>query len=167
MFLCFPRFWVSSLCRPTSLLRLVWSALFCCARDFTRLASWFIVTSLVLIALVGLSPLGNALILPLEQRFPPWDDKRGPSRRDCYPRRFDLARCVGCARCRRARRSSRTPHGSAPNWRAATRTPGSCSRAAVVPLIFDRATEATFAARQLEDLGIILDYCVSAKANVS
>ncbi len=45
---------------------------------FTRLASWLIVTSLVLIALAGLSPLGNALILPLEQRFPPWDASRGP-----------------------------------------------------------------------------------------
>src|SRR6202050_5552837 len=48
-----------------------------CTR-FTRLASWLIVTSLVLIAVAGLSPLGNALILPLEQRFPPWDPSRGP-----------------------------------------------------------------------------------------
>jgi uncharacterized SAM-binding protein YcdF (DUF218 family) len=48
------------------------------ATRFTRLASWLIVTSLVLIALAGLSPLGNALILPLEQRFPPWDASRGP-----------------------------------------------------------------------------------------
>jgi len=38
---------------------------------FTRLASWLIVTSLVLIAVAGLSSLGNALILPLEQSFPP------------------------------------------------------------------------------------------------
>ena len=45
---------------------------------FTRLASWLVVTSLVLIALAGLSPLGNALLLPLEQRFPPWDAARGP-----------------------------------------------------------------------------------------
>jgi uncharacterized SAM-binding protein YcdF (DUF218 family) len=45
---------------------------------FTRLASWLIVTSLVLIAIAGLSPLGNALILPLEQRFPPWNPSRGP-----------------------------------------------------------------------------------------
>ncbi len=44
----------------------------------TRLASWLIVTSLVLIAVAGLSPLGNTLILPLEQRFPPWDSSRGP-----------------------------------------------------------------------------------------
>lgn len=46
--------------------------------NFRRLASWLIVTSLVLIAVAGLSPLGNALIMPLEQRFPPWDPSRGP-----------------------------------------------------------------------------------------
>jgi uncharacterized SAM-binding protein YcdF (DUF218 family) len=48
-----------------------------CTR-LTRLASWLVVTSLVLVAVAGLSPLGNALILPLEQRFPPWDASRGP-----------------------------------------------------------------------------------------
>src|SRR5215470_6081977 len=45
---------------------------------FRRLASWLVVTSLVLLALFGLSPLGNALMLPLEERFPPWDASRGP-----------------------------------------------------------------------------------------
>ena len=45
---------------------------------FRRLASWLIVTSLVLIAFVGFSPLGRILILPLEQRFPPCDLSRGP-----------------------------------------------------------------------------------------
>jgi uncharacterized SAM-binding protein YcdF (DUF218 family) len=43
-----------------------------------RLASWLVVTSVVLTALAGWSPLGNILILPLEQRFPPWDPSRGP-----------------------------------------------------------------------------------------
>jgi uncharacterized SAM-binding protein YcdF (DUF218 family) len=47
-----------------------------CTR-FTRLASWLIVTSLVLLAVAGYSPLANVLILPLEQRFPPWDASRG------------------------------------------------------------------------------------------
>src|SRR5271170_6929609 len=47
-----------------------------CTR-FRRLASWLIVTSLVLIAFVGFSPLGRILILPLEQRFPPWDASHG------------------------------------------------------------------------------------------
>jgi uncharacterized SAM-binding protein YcdF (DUF218 family) len=44
---------------------------------FRRLASWLIVTSVVLTALVGFSPLANILMLPLEQRFPPWDPSRG------------------------------------------------------------------------------------------
>jgi uncharacterized SAM-binding protein YcdF (DUF218 family) len=48
-----------------------------CTR-FTRLASWLVVTSIVLLAIAGLSPLGNVLILPLEQRFPPWDPSHGP-----------------------------------------------------------------------------------------
>jgi len=47
-----------------------------CTR-FTRLASWLIVTSIVLLAIAGLSPLGNALILPLEDRFPPWNPSHG------------------------------------------------------------------------------------------
>ncbi len=47
-----------------------------CTR-FTRFASWLVVTSVVLIAVAGLSPLGNTLILPLEQRFPAWDASRG------------------------------------------------------------------------------------------
>lgn len=47
-----------------------------CTR-FTRLGSWLVVTSLVLIAIAGLSPLGNDLMIPLEQRFPPWDPSRG------------------------------------------------------------------------------------------
>jgi uncharacterized SAM-binding protein YcdF (DUF218 family) len=35
------------------------------------------VFSLVLLAIAGLSPIGNAVILPLEDRFPPWDASRG------------------------------------------------------------------------------------------
>ena len=34
-------------------------------------------TSAVLLALCGFSPVGKLLILPLEQRFPPWDPSRG------------------------------------------------------------------------------------------
>jgi uncharacterized SAM-binding protein YcdF (DUF218 family) len=44
---------------------------------FRRLASWLIVTSIVLIAFAGFSPLGRMLILPLEQRFPPWNPSSG------------------------------------------------------------------------------------------
>ena len=48
-----------------------------CTR-FRRLASWLIVSSVVLIALLGYSPVGRMLLLPLEDRFPPWDASRGP-----------------------------------------------------------------------------------------
>ena len=44
---------------------------------FARAGRRLAVTALVLIAIAGLSPLGNALILPLEERFPPWDTARG------------------------------------------------------------------------------------------
>jgi uncharacterized SAM-binding protein YcdF (DUF218 family) len=47
-----------------------------CTR-WRRLASWLVVTCVVLIAVAGFSPLGHILMLPLEQRFPPWDAKWG------------------------------------------------------------------------------------------
>jgi uncharacterized SAM-binding protein YcdF (DUF218 family) len=44
-------------------------------------AAWLgrrlLVASVVLLALCGFSPLGNLLLFPLEQRFPPWDAARG------------------------------------------------------------------------------------------
>jgi uncharacterized SAM-binding protein YcdF (DUF218 family) len=33
--------------------------------------------SLIMLAILGLSPVGNALIIPLEERFPRWDATRG------------------------------------------------------------------------------------------
>jgi uncharacterized SAM-binding protein YcdF (DUF218 family) len=51
-----------------------------CTQRFRRLASWLVVTSLVLIAFAGYSPLGNMLMLPLEQRFPPWDPAQDTAR---------------------------------------------------------------------------------------
>src|SRR5215210_2301617 len=47
------------------------------ATRFARAGRRLAVTALILIAIAGLSPLGNALILPLEERFPPWDASRG------------------------------------------------------------------------------------------
>src|SRR5262245_20554517 len=43
-----------------------------------RLGRRLVGASLVLLAVLGWSPLGNLLILPLENRFPPWDASRGP-----------------------------------------------------------------------------------------
>lgn len=42
-----------------------------------RVGRCLLVASVIALALLGLSPLGNALIIPLEDRFPPWDDTHG------------------------------------------------------------------------------------------
>ena len=44
---------------------------------FARAGWWLAAGSLIGMAILGLSPVGNALIIPLEQRFPPWDASRG------------------------------------------------------------------------------------------
>lgn len=45
---------------------------------YARFGMRLVLASLVLLAVLGLSPLGNALILPLENRFPPWQEQGGP-----------------------------------------------------------------------------------------
>src|SRR5436309_3982278 len=47
------------------------------ATRYARAGRRLAVTALILIGIAGLSPIGNALILPLEERFPPWDSSRG------------------------------------------------------------------------------------------
>jgi uncharacterized SAM-binding protein YcdF (DUF218 family) len=47
------------------------------ATRFARAGRRVAVTALILLAIIGLSPFGNAIVLPLEQRFPPWDAARG------------------------------------------------------------------------------------------
>jgi uncharacterized SAM-binding protein YcdF (DUF218 family) len=47
---------------------------------FTRFASVgrkLVIAAVLLLVICGLSPLGNLLLYPLEQRFPPWDAARG------------------------------------------------------------------------------------------
>ena len=47
------------------------------ATRFARAGRRLLVFSVLSIVVIGLSPLGNILILPLEQRFPPWNETRG------------------------------------------------------------------------------------------
>ena len=47
------------------------------ATRLRRAGRFLAVTALILLAVAGFSPFGNAIILPLEQRFPPWDASRG------------------------------------------------------------------------------------------
>lgn len=48
------------------------------ATPWRRGGVWLTSAAILLFAVIGFSPLGNALILPLENRFPPWDASRGP-----------------------------------------------------------------------------------------
>jgi len=47
------------------------------ATRFARAGRSLIVSCFVALVVLGLSPLGNALMVPLEQRFPAWDGERG------------------------------------------------------------------------------------------
>src|SRR5437762_2198411 len=57
------------------MLALLGAALVC--TRFARAGWRLLVGGVLALAICGLSPLGNALILPLEQRFPPWDGAAG------------------------------------------------------------------------------------------
>ena len=45
---------------------------------FTRIGMRFLIASVTLLAIIGLLPVGAALTLPLEQRFPQWQAGQGP-----------------------------------------------------------------------------------------
>jgi uncharacterized SAM-binding protein YcdF (DUF218 family) len=47
------------------------------AARFVLLGRRLMITSVVLLAICGFSPLGNWLLYPLESRFPPWDAAQG------------------------------------------------------------------------------------------
>ena len=123
---------------------------------FTRLASWLVVTSLVLIALAGLSPLGNALLLPLEQRFPPWDASHGPPdgiivlggaiSPDVSAVRGVVALDEAAERITAAAELARRY----PNARIVFAGGSSA-------LVFEEGAEAAFAVRELEALGVAHD----------
>ena len=44
---------------------------------FARAGRWLTLISIIVLAILGFSPIGSALIIPLEDRFPPWDSARG------------------------------------------------------------------------------------------
>ena len=45
---------------------------------FRRFGQGLVIGAVLLLAVVGIAPVGNALMLPLEERFPKWDGKGGP-----------------------------------------------------------------------------------------
>ena len=59
--------------------------------------------------MIGLSPVGNALIVPLEERFPPWDDRPRRAAWHRRARRRAQPRRLACAQHGGAQRGGRTP----------------------------------------------------------
>jgi uncharacterized SAM-binding protein YcdF (DUF218 family) len=126
-----------------------------CTR-FARLGSWLVVTSLVLIAIAGLSPLGNVLMIPLEQRFPAWNASRGApdgiivlggaispevsAFRDAVALNEAAERITFAAELARRYPNARIVYTGGSN-----------------ALLFEGAIEAPFAVRELEALGVAHD----------
>jgi uncharacterized SAM-binding protein YcdF (DUF218 family) len=48
------------------------------ATRWARAGTWLLAACFVGLMILGLSPIGNTLMIALEQRFPPWDASRGP-----------------------------------------------------------------------------------------
>jgi uncharacterized SAM-binding protein YcdF (DUF218 family) len=120
---------------------------------FARTGRGLAFASLILLAILGLSPLGNALIIPLEERFPRWDATRGAPdgiivlggaiSPDVSAARDEVALNEAGERLTAAAELAR-------RYPAARILFSGGSGA----LIYDEGAEAAFAARILEDLGI-------------
>jgi uncharacterized SAM-binding protein YcdF (DUF218 family) len=127
---------------------------------FARAGRRLMAASLILLAVIGLSPLGNMLIIPLEQRFPPWDFGRaapegivvlgGAVSADISAARNDIALNESAERMTVVAELARRY----PNARIVF-SGGSGA------LIFRDGTEAEFALRLFETFGIARDRIVA------
>ncbi len=126
------------------------------ATRWARLGRWIVGVSFAALAVLGLSPIGNALIIPLEQRFPPWDDSRGPP---------DGILVLGGAISPDVSlaRNEVALNESAERITAAAELARRYPKARVVfsggtgALAYDEGSEAPFAQRELEALGVARD----------
>jgi uncharacterized SAM-binding protein YcdF (DUF218 family) len=119
---------------------------------FNRAGRVLVVASLVLLAILGLSPLGNALMIPLENRFPPWKG------------RGDVAGIVVLGGAVTpdvsAARAEISLNESAERLTAAVLLAAAYPRAKIVfsggdaSLVRGEGAEAPFAVRLLHDLGV-------------
>jgi uncharacterized SAM-binding protein YcdF (DUF218 family) len=123
------------------------------ATRFARAGRALAFASLIVLAILGLSPVGNALMFPLEDRFPRWDATRGAPdgiivlggaiSPDVSAARDEVALNEAAERLTVAAELAR-------RYPAARIVFSGGSGA----LIYDEGAEAPFALRLLEDLGI-------------
>jgi uncharacterized SAM-binding protein YcdF (DUF218 family) len=120
---------------------------------FARAGRAVAFASLIVLAILGLSPVGNALMIPLEDRFPRWDATRGPP---------DGIIVLGGAISPdvSAARDEVALNEAAERLTAAVELARRYPAARIVfsggsgALIYDEAAEAPFALRLLEELGV-------------
>ena len=62
---------------------------------FASLGRKLVMAAVLLLVICGLSPLGNLLLYPLEQRFPPWEAGARRAGRHHRARRIDRSRYFG------------------------------------------------------------------------
>jgi uncharacterized SAM-binding protein YcdF (DUF218 family) len=120
---------------------------------FARAGRALAFASLIVLAILGLSPIGNALIIPLEERFPRWDATRGAPdgiivlggavSPDVSAARDEVALNEAAERLTVAAELAR-------RYPAARILLSGGSAA----LIYEESAEAAYAVRVLEDLGI-------------
>jgi uncharacterized SAM-binding protein YcdF (DUF218 family) len=120
---------------------------------FARLGRRLAFASVILVAILGLSPLGNMLILPLEERFPAWDPANGTPD-GIIVLGGSIAPDVSAAR------SEVALNEAAERLTAVAELARRYPRARIVfsggtgALIFDEGAEADFALRVFESFGI-------------
>ena len=120
---------------------------------FARMGRRLAFASVILVAILGLSPIGNLLILPLEERFPAWDPANGTPD-GIIVLGGSIAPDVSAAR------SEVALNESAERLTAVAELARRYPRARIVfsggtgALIFDEGAEADFALRLFESFGI-------------
>src|SRR5882672_9405032 len=122
---------------------------------FARGGWWLAAGSLVVLAMLGFSPIGNALIIPLEQRFPPWDAARGgPAPDGIIVLGGAISPDVSAARNEPSLNEAAERMTAVPEL--ARRYPDAriLFSGGSGALIFDEGNEAEFALRLFESLGI-------------
>jgi uncharacterized SAM-binding protein YcdF (DUF218 family) len=120
---------------------------------FARAGRRLAFASLAVLAILGLSPIGNALIIPLEDRFPPWDPAGGAPA-GIVVLGGALSPHVSAARSEVALNESAERLTAVADL--ARRYPDAriLFSGGSGALIFEEGTEAEFAVRVLESLGV-------------
>ena len=121
---------------------------------FASLGRKLVIAAVLLLVICGLSPLGKALLYPLEQRFPPWDAARGAPDGIIVLGGVDRSRSLGRAWHAGGSRRAGPDHRGRGAGAGDIRTRAWFFPAAARTSISNDAREADFAGAIFESLGV-------------